>query len=42
MSVEHCSGDFSDQTYCWWPSAWQEMRLGLFQKHYVPCESVLM
>ena len=40
MSLEHCSGVFSGQVYCGLPSTWQEMRPGLFQKHYALCDGV--
>ena len=42
MSLEHCSGVFSDQVYCGLPLTLQEMRPGLFQKHYVLCDGVLV
>ena len=35
MSLEHCSGVFSGQPYCWWPRTWHEMRPGLLRKHYL-------
>ena len=42
MSLEHYSGVFSGQIYCGLPSTWQEMRSGLFQKHYALCDGVLV
>ena len=38
MSLEHCSGVFSGQVYCGLHGTWQEMRPGLFQKHYALCD----
>ena len=28
MSLEHCSGVFFSQVYCWWPWTWHEIRPG--------------
>ena len=42
MSLEHCSGVFSDQVYCGLPRIWQEMGHRLLQKHYALCNNVLV
>ena len=34
MSLEYCGGVFSGQVYCELPWTWQEMKSGLFYKHY--------
>ena len=42
MSLEHCDGVFCGQVYCGLPRTWQEIRPGLFQKHYALRDGVLM
>ena len=42
MSLEHCNGVFSGQVYCGLPLTWQEMRPGLFERHYALCDGVLV
>ena len=42
MFLENCGGIFSGRVYFGLPWAWQEMKSGLFQKHYVLRNGVLV
>ena len=42
MSLEHCSNVFSGQVYSGLIELGKKMRPGMLQKHYAPCDGVLI